>query len=124
MAYLFVALGDFDESLRWLEKGTPDFAPVENNNSENPPHSRIIFHYRNVMKWLIRAVVVLATATFGTILVLGGIALHGVTSFDFQFGARYIVVSISHVLPWLVFADCIVIAIAIYLRRSHARGDV
>ena len=76
------------------------------------------------MKWFIRAVVVLATATFGTILVLGGIALHGVTSFDVQFGARYIVVSISHVLPWLVFADCIVIAIAIYLRRSHAEGDV
>ena len=76
------------------------------------------------MKWLIRAVVVLATATFGTILVLGGIALYGVTIFDVQFGARYIVVSISHVLPWLVFADCIVVAIAIYVRRSHAGEDV
>jgi hypothetical protein len=77
------------------------------------------------MKWLIRAVVTLATATtFATILVLGGIALHGVTIFDVQFGDRYIVVSTAHVLAWLVFADCIVVAIAIYLRRSHAGGDI
>ena len=62
------------------------------------------------MKWLLRAVVVLAIATFGTILVLGSMALHGVRVFDVQFGARYIVVSISHVLPWLVLTDCIVIA--------------
>ena len=58
------------------------------------------------MKWLIRAVVVLATAIFGTILVLlGVIAFDGVTIIDVQFGARYIVVSIYPVLRWLAFAD-------------------
>jgi len=74
------------------------------------------------MKWLIRAVVLLATAIFATILVLGGIALHGTTIFDLQFGARYIVVSIYQALTWLA-VDCVVIAAAIYLRRSSASAS-
>ena len=75
------------------------------------------------MKWLIRGVVLLVTAIFATILVLGGIALHGTTIFDLQFGARYIVVSIYQVLTWLAAVDCVVIAAAIYLRRSSASAS-
>ena len=78
----------------------------------------------NVMKWLIRAVVVLATAIFAAIVVLSGIALQGTTIFDLQFGALYIVVSIYQVLAWLAFADCVVIVVAIYLRRRHEAGHV
>ena len=51
---------------------------------------------------------VLATAVFATTLIVGGIALHGATIFDLQFGARYIVVSINQVLLWLAFGDCVV----------------
>jgi hypothetical protein len=78
----------------------------------------------DVMKWLFRAVVVLATAILVTILVLGGIALHGVRVFDIQFGARYIILPIYQALPWLAVAEFVAIAAAIYLHRRHVAGHL
>ena len=77
-----------------------------------------------MMKSLIRVVVVLAAATSGTILVLIAFALRGVTVFDVQLGDRYVVVSTTYVLPWLVFTGCILIVMAKYLRRRYERRGV
>ena len=71
-------------------------------------------------KWIVRGLIVLATAILAGIITLGSIAFHGVTVFDIVLRDRYIVVQTYQALLLLLAGEFVAIATAVYLRRHVA----